>query len=143
STFCASCGERLSELVRVAGLIRCREAAAREPVADRCERGLDRDAFDGCLQRPVGSELAHEIRSALARLELRFARIEMQDAALELVVFDAGSCAQLAQRRAAIDAESQQLRRVRVVSSRQTLGEKLQAPEPLLRIGAQAEKEQI
>ena len=71
--------------------------AADEPVAARRERRLDRDAFVDRLHVAVAAVFAHQLRRRDAVVELLGVGVELQDAALEVVVLDARRRAQRAQ----------------------------------------------
>jgi hypothetical protein len=129
------------ERVRVARLVRRREDAAGQPVAARGERGLDRDALGGGPHDAVAAELAHQRRRRDAVLELLGVRVELQDAALEVVVGDAGLAPQLAQAVARVEREVEALDRVVPRAGRQALDQEAQAPQPLPRVGAQPEEQ--
>ena len=76
-----------------------------------------------------------------AVLELLRVGVELQDAALEMVVRDAGRRAKLAQAVARVEREVQALDRVVLRARRQALDEEAQAPEPLPPVRAQPEEQ--
>ena len=84
---------------------------------------------------------AHQLGRRHALRELLGIRVEGKDAALEVVVLDAGLRAQFLQAVARIEREVQALDRVVPRARRQAFVEELQPPAPLLRIRAQPEQE--
>jgi hypothetical protein len=132
-------GEPPGEEVGVARLVARRHAPAHDPVARVGERGLDRHAFIGRLHVELAAELAHDAGRLLRGIELGPAGIEMQDAALELVVLDAGLGAQLAQQRAAVKPEIHDLDDVVAGAGGRAFAQELQPPRPLAPVGARAE----
>jgi hypothetical protein len=65
-------------------------APAGETVAARAQCGFDRHALGGRLDVTLATVLAHQPRSANAVLEFLRVGVELQDAALEVVVAEAG-----------------------------------------------------
>ena len=88
SALCGERGEALGEFVRIARLIRRRPAAADH--RDILQRGLDLGAAARAHHLEVAAVLAHHARRLDRVAELALARIEMQDAARQMVVLNAG-----------------------------------------------------
>ncbi len=57
------------------------------------QRRLERKARRRTLELPAGAELVHRFRLPLEDLEVGFARGELQDAARQLVIVNAGALA--------------------------------------------------
>ena len=87
-------GERGREALRVAGFVARRVDAAGEPIAALRERGLDRHAFGDGLRDAIAAEFPHRRGRGDAALERLFVGVELQDPALEVIVFDSGLRAQ-------------------------------------------------
>ena len=129
----------LRELVRIARFVRRRPAAADHRDVAQC--GLDLGAAARAHHLQVAAVLAHHARGLDRVAELALARIEMQDAAREMVILYAGFGAQLLQARAAVQAERHQLPDVVRRARGRALAQEREAPEPLREIGARPEKQ--
>jgi hypothetical protein len=129
------------ERVCVARFVGGGENAAGELPARRRERGLDRDAFVGRAHDAVAAELAHQRRGLDTVLEFLGIGVELQDAALEMVVRDAGLGAQRLQAVPRVKREVEALDRVVLRTRRQAFDEELHPPFPLPPVGAQPEQQ--
>jgi len=98
--------------MRVARLVGRRIGRPSEPFAHARKGRLDRDALVGRLDLTVAAQLAHQPGGLQRRINFTPAGVEVQDAALQVIVRDAGFAPQLAQGRPAIEPEVDDLRDV-------------------------------
>src|SRR5262249_12841325 len=134
-------GELLRELARVAGFVGRGIGSADDPVTPRAERRLQSDALLGRLHLARDPVLAYELRGSRRAVEPLTIGIDLQDSTLQVVVGKADARAQLAQGRARVLADRQNLQHVAPRARREAFDQELQAPEPLARIERRTEEQ--
>src|SRR5437762_3557637 len=110
--------------MRVARLVARRIDPARETVTTLAKRRFDRHAFVGGLHVAIGAALTHDLGSRDASHEFARIGIELENAALEMVVANRGLRAQRLEAVARIEREMQTLDRVAPRTGRQAFEEK-------------------
>src|SRR5207248_10843710 len=82
------------ELVRIARLVACRVDAAGQPLAALAKRRLDRHAFVDAFHVSIAAVSAHQLGGLGGAREFASISVELQDAALEMIVLDPGFTAE-------------------------------------------------
>src|SRR3982074_2466211 len=90
---------------------------------------------------PRDSHRAHRLGMPCNGFEVALAGAEMENAARELVVADAGAAPQSAQAFPAVDGKPGEGSRIALEASRAAFAQEAQAPAPLRPIGARPEKQ--
>ncbi len=103
--------------------------------------GLDLQHLVAVEHTAVHACLAHQLGGLGAGFKVGGRREEVQDAALEPVVFDAGARHQALERSVAVGAQRHQLPHIAGKGSVVALGEELGAPAPLVRVELGAEQQ--
>lgn len=134
-------GELVRETMGITGFVIGRIGAAHDARAERRQRRFQRNALVGRLRHQRATRIAQQAGGVLRALPFVRIGVEVQDAARQLVVVDAGLGTQRAQQRAAVTAQRHQLPDVMAQPRRRAFAQKGDAPAPLLRIGAQAEQQ--
>ncbi len=89
--------EALRELARIAAFVARRVRAADDPVAPGLQRRLDRDAFGRRFDVARDAVAAHQLRCGRGLVEAGALGVDLQDAALQVVIGKHGRRAKLAQ----------------------------------------------
>jgi len=89
----------------------------------------------------LAAQLAHLLRGRFRRIELFLAGIEVQNALRALVVFKTQIAAQRLQSVAAVGAQAHDVPNVVARARRRAFAQKLQAPQPLAHVCAQAKEQ--
>ena len=105
------------------------------------QAGLDLHRFVGTDHAAMAAQFAHLFGRGECGVELFGAGVEMQNALGALVVLQLGALAQLLQRVAAVAAEAHDLLDVVARAGGRAFAQKLQTPQPLAGVGAQAEQQ--
>ena len=131
-------GQATGKKMGIAGFVVGRECPAHDGYGRRCQRRLDGQALGSRFRQPVAAELPHQFRLRQGMGKLPLIGIEMQDSALLGIVSQGEGRSHLLEQAAAVQGQAQDGQQVAPTAARGALGKKAHAPEPLLRIGAQA-----
>lgn len=134
-------GQRDREQVHVTAFVFRRVVAADDGIAMRRQRGLDGDDLVGRHHAALDAEVAHQPGGALGIFEFLRIAIEIQDAALKMVVLDAQVGAHGAQRGAAVFSHADHGADVGRQPAGQALAQERQAPHPLAPVELRAEQQ--
>mmetsp|Transcript_49004 Transcript_49004/g.115075 ORF Transcript_49004/g.115075 Transcript_49004/m.115075 type:complete len:405 (+) Transcript_49004:3300-4514(+) len=134
-------GELLREDLGVATFVAGREGSSEDAVAEGGQRRLDLQHLVAAQHAPVHAMAAHDLGARGAVVEIGLAGEEVQDAALQPVVLDAGAVDQLLQRLVRVAAQLHQLLHVALERGRRALHQKGQAPAPLVGVQPGAEQQ--
>jgi hypothetical protein len=134
-------GELAGEAVGVAGLVFGGVGGAGQLRPDVAQRRLDLHRLVGRDHAAVAAQRAHLRGRCFGAVELFLAGVEVQDALGALLVLQAELAAHLLQRLAAVGAQAHDLLDVVPRARGGALAKEAQAPQPLLRVGAQAEEQ--
>ena len=136
----AALGELLGEGARVAAFVCAGVGAADDAVAVGAERRFNLQQLFARHQAALHTVLAHQFHGQAGIVKRFLVGIEVRDAALQAVVFDARAAHQLLERLVAVSAQRHQLLHIALKRGIIALREKPQAPAPLLPVELRAEQ---